>query len=317
MISFNILIFLISGYLILKAATLFIKGAVDISLALKLSKVFIAITIVSLVTTMPELIVSATSSYIGQTGLAVGNVIGSCICNIGLVFAIGAIIRDVIIKKEDFYRMTSLFIALFFVYFFISNGILSRIEGAMLLLLLILFLAFNYYLAKRFKENIDDNIRVEHDKNILRKGIIYFLSGGILTLIIARYGLIHTGLNIANYFKVPPVVIGLSLVALGTSLPELFTIIVSSRKKHSEIVFGNIVGANVLNLFWVLGVSAIIRPLEIDRQTLTINMPIAVFITIVMFLLGFGRLKFNRKKGIVLLIVYVAYIISLFAFMYK
>ncbi|HAH21325.1 MAG: hypothetical protein A2Y00_00090 [Omnitrophica WOR_2 bacterium GWF2_43_52] len=318
-IAVNFAIFILSGFLLLKSAELFIKGALEISLALRLSKVFIGATIVSLVTTSPELVVSVTSSAMGEVGLAVGNAIGSCICNIGLVFAFGAILRDIKVEREDFNSKVGFLIAaLIVVYFFILDKKLDRKEAVILLVLQALFLGYNYHLAlkhrKQFKVDIPN---AAENSNLLKKGFFLFLIGGIATVIIARYGLVSTGINIARFLGVPPAVIGLSLIALGTSLPELFTTIVSSRKQHSDIAVGNIIGASILDLLLVLGVSALVNPLTIDTQTLFFNMPSAMAITLVMFFLGFKSLRFTRKKGIILLLVYLVYIAALFIAVYK
>src|SRR3990167_9094957 len=300
-IIFNFIVLFAAGFLILKSADLFIKGAVEISLSIRLSKVFIGATIVSIVTTTPELIVSSMSSAIGETGLAAGNAIGSCICNIGLIFAIGAIMKDVPITKEDLkYKVAFLLISLIVVY-----------------LLFVIFIFINYRLAFKGRIPLDNAINVPRSNHLLREGIISFFLGCIFTVIIARYGLVYPGLAIAEFFKVPPAVIGLSMIALGTSLPELCTTVISSRKLHSEIALGNVVGASILDLLLVLGVSALINPLTIDRQTILFNMPVAVLFSVMMLILGFRNLRFSRLKGIIMLTIYVLYIAALFSIIYR
>ena len=317
-IIFNFIVLFAAGFLILKSADLFIKGAVEISLSLRLSKVFIGATIVSIVTTTPELIVSSMSSAIGETGLAAGNAIGSCICNIGLVFAIGAIMKDVPITKEDLkYKVAFLLISLIVVYLLVMDGLLNKVEAVGLLLLFVIFIFINYRLALKGRIPPDNAINVPRSNHLLRKGIISFSLGGIFTVIIARYGLVYPGLAIAEFFKVPPAVIGLSMIALGTSLPELCTTVISSRKLHSEIALGNVVGASILDLLLVLGVSALINPLTIDRQTILFNMPVAVLFSVMMLILGFRNLRFSRLKGIIMLTIYVLYIAALFSIIYR
>lgn len=317
-IIFHFIVFFAAGFLILKSADLFIKGALEISLSLRLSKVFIGATIVSIVTTTPELMVSSMSSAIGETGMAAGNAIGSCICNIGLVFAIGAIMKDVPVTKEDLkYKVAFLLVSLIAVYLLIIDGLLSKVEAIGLLFLFVIFIFINYRLALKGRIPTDITLQVSRSNHLLKKGIISFLLGGVFTVIIARYGLVYPGLAIADFLKVPPAVIGLSMIALGTSLPELFTTIVSSRKEHSEIALGNVVGASILNLLLVLGVSALINPLIIDRQTIVFNMPVAGLFGVMMLIMGFRNLRFSRFKGIIMLTIYVLYIAALFSIIYR
>jgi len=313
-------VFLIAALLIMWSAEIFVKGAVEISLALRLKKIFVAATIVSLVTTLPEFIVSVYSSSIGQPGMAVGNAVGSCICNIGLVLAVGAMMREVKVERQDFVpRMLGLLASLLIVYFASFDGVISRTEALILLVFLAAYFGYNYRLARRRKEEIEDIEEladIKGKKADLFRGTGLFLTGGILTIIFARYGLVDTGLNAANLLNIPPILIGLTLTAIGTSLPELFTAIASSREKHGDIIVGNVIGANVLDLLWVLGFAALLRPLSIDRQTLVFNMPFAIFITAVMFFFGLKGLNFGKSKGIVLLGLYVLYIVALYMFLY-
>jgi len=313
----NLLILIGACLLIFKTTELFVRGTVDLAAALRLPKVFIGITLVSLVTTAPEFVVSVSSSYIGESGMAVGNALGSCICNIGLAFAVGIILKELHVHKED-YKSKLFFLVgvLLLVFFFISNGLISRFEAFILFALLALFLVLNYRVAISERKNIEESVHPDKKKDLIKKGTLYFLLGGVGTVLLARYGMVYPGINIAQALHVPPIIIGLSAIAVGTSLPELFTAIIASRKGHSEIALGNVVGANVLNLLLILGASAFVNPLTIDRQTIFFTMPAVLILTLVMFFLGYKNLKFGHKEGVILLILYVCYLIALFTFVY-
>ena len=321
----NFVIFFLAGFLILKSTDVFVKGAVEVSAALTLSKVLVGATLVSLITTTPEFVVSMTSSYVGQTGMAVGTAVGSCICNVGLILAVGCIIRDITVRKDDLkYRMVYLVVALSVAYLFMSSGVVSREDAVAMLALLIIFLVHNYSMVvkhwrreQKLYELLDEAVSQRRDKASLRKGAISLVFGGVTTVLLAQYGLLESGLNIATLINVPPILIGLSLVAVGTSLPDLFVAVVSSRKQHGEIVLGDVIGANILNLLGVLGIAALIRPLPVDTQTLDFNMPVAIFITLIMLALAGRSLQFRRKAGILLLGVYVTYLVVLFTFVYR
>lgn len=322
----NFVIFFLAGFLILKSTDMFVKGAIEVSVALTLSKVLVGATLVSLITTTPEFAVSTTSSYVGQTGMAVGDAVGSCICNVGLILAVGCIIRDITVRKDDLkYRIVYLVVALSVAYLFMSSGVISREDAVAMLALLIIFLVHNYSIVvvkhrrreQKLYELLDEAVSQRPDKASLRKGAISLVFGGVTTVLLAQYGLLGSGLNIATLLNVPPILIGLSLVAVGTSLPDLFVAVVSSRKQHGEIVLGDVIGANILNLLGVLGIAALIRPLPVDTQTLDFNMPVAIFITLIMLTLAGRSLQFRRKAGILLLGVYVTYLIALFTFVYR
>jgi cation:H+ antiporter len=322
----NFVIFFLAGFLILKSTDVFVKGAVEVSAALTLSKVLVGPTLVSLITTTPEFAVSATSSYVGQTSMAVGDAVGSCICNVGLILAVGCIIRDITVRRDDLkYRIVYLVVALSVAYLFMSSGVVGREDAVAMLALLIIFLVHNYSIVvvkhrrreQKLYELLDEAVSQRRDKASLRKGVISLVFGGVTTVLLAQYGLLGSGLNIATLLNVPPILIGLSLVAVGTSLPDLFVAVVSSRKQHGEIVLGDVIGANILNLLGVLGIAALIRPLPVDTQTLEFNMPVAIFITLIMLALAGRSLQFRRKAGVLLLGVYVTYLIVLFTFVYR
>jgi len=128
--------------------------------------------------------------------------------------------------------------------------------------------------------------------------------------------MVNTGINIATLLNVPSIIIGLSIIAIGTSLPELVTVIVSSRGGHSEIALGNVIGANILNLLLVLGSSALINPLTIDTQTIFFTMPAVLALTLVMFFLGFKDHRYSKREGFILLGLYLFYLTALFTFLY-
>lgn len=313
----NILILIGACLLIFKTTELFVRGTVDLATALRLPKLFVGLTLVSLVTTAPEFIVSVSSSYIGNSGMAVGNALGSCICNIGLVFATGILLKELRIHEKD-YKSKLFFLVgiLLLMFLFITNGWISRIEALILLAILAVFMFINFRIAMEERETIQEMIHPDKKNDLIKKGGLLFLFGGIGTVLLARYGMVNTGLNIATLLNVPSIIIGLSIIAIGTSLPELVTVIVSSRGGHSEIALGNVIGANILNLLLVLGSSALINPLTIDTQTIFFTMPAVLALTLVMFFLGFKDHRYSKREGFILLGLYLFYLTALFTFLY-
>lgn len=309
-------IFVVSGLLLMKVTDWFVTGAVDIAASLRLSKVFIGVTVVSIVTTMPELVTSSVASYLGQPGIAVGNAIGSVIFNIGVVFATAVIINRVAAYRYEFNKIALLGAFLLVFLLLVVNGVLSRAEAIGLLVLLALFLAYSYRVAVRERKIAAELKETEFQNVSFPKALGLVLFGGAATVLIARFGLVNPGLAIAQHFQVPPVIIGLTMMAIGTSLPELITAIVASRKGHGEIALGNAVGASIINVLLVLGVAGVIHPLTVDRQTIFFNVPAALLMTAILFIAGRSDHSFARREGFVLMMLYVVYVVVLLAFMY-
>lgn len=310
-------IFIIAAAVIWKSADFFTDGAAGIARVLRIPRFIIGLTIVSLATTAPEFTVSTFSSYMGVSGMAVGNAVGSCIANIALALAAAVIVGGVIhfdsrlIKQE----LRFLVIAGLLLFLLMSDSRLGRGEGLSLCVLLIVFFAYLIGRELRVRKRIPaaNSPSAEID---VRKNIGKFLIGALGVIASAKYGIIPHGINIARFFKVPEVVIGLSLVAVATSLPELFTALVAARKKMGDIAAGNVVGANILNVLWVLGVSSVINPLTVDAPTLKITLPVMIGLNLLLFLFVRTDSRLLRRHGFFLLLIYLVYLVYLFRFAY-
>ncbi|MCD5390912.1 calcium/sodium antiporter [candidate division NPL-UPA2 bacterium] len=334
----DFIIFAIGILVIIKSADFFTAGAEGIAKAFRIPRVIIGLTIVSFATTAPEFITSTISSHMGVGGMAVGNAVGSCLANIGLILAIAVIIRAIsfnpkIIKQE----LLFLVILVIILYLLMLDGKLAFWNGLFLCFLLIVF--FAYIISRELKgrresqENILSNypsplpsphmgeackkeIPIQSNYNI-KKDSFKFLIGAAGVILSAKYALIPSGVKIAHFFGVPEIVIGLSMVALGTSLPELVTAVAASVKKMGGLAVGNVIGANILNILWVLGFSSLINPLNIDTQTKTITMPIVFLITFLIFLFSRTKFKITRSEGLVLFLIYAGYIFYIVNFAYS
>lgn len=310
----DILVFVIGVLVIIKSADLFTGGAEGIACIFKIPRIIIGLTIVSMATTAPELTVSAISSYTGNGGIAIGNALGSCLANIGLILAIAVIIRPINISPGILKREVPFLISILFIlYIFIFDNRISRPDGLLLCLLLVVFFA---YIVLRELKNKKQSQEEEPAAHTAWKDILKFAIGAGGVIISAKYAIIPSGINIARFLHVPEVVIGLSFVAVGTSLPELSTAIVASTKNMGELAVGNVIGANILNILLVVGASALIRPLDIDTQIKMITMPVVIGVTLLMFLFSKIRLKLTRFDGVLFFSVYAGYIFYIFKFAY-
>lgn len=311
----DFLVFTIGIIVIIKSADLFTSGAEGIARSLKIPRIIMGLTIVSFATTAPEFTVSVFSSYMKLGGMAIGNAVGSCLANICLVLGIASIIRPVqfqprIIKQE----LSFLIIIGFILYLFMWDARLGFADGLCLVLLLVMF--FWYIIAREMRSREKTQEKVKENLN-LKKDSFKFILGGIGVVASAKYAIIPGGVNIARFFGLPEIVIGLSLVAIGTSLPELFVAVVACFKKMSGLAAGNVIGANILNILWVLGFASMVNPLTIDRQTRLISMPVMLFCTLLFLLFLRKNLRLTKSAGLVLLAIYAVYLVYLFKFAYS
>ncbi|MGP8329550.1 MAG: calcium/sodium antiporter [Methanosarcinaceae archaeon] len=305
------LLFAASLVLITKGADWFIESAVSISEKSGIQKIIIGATIVSFATTAPEFAVSATAAYMNHTEMTIGNAVGSAICNIGLVLGSILIINAIPIHLDTFLRKGAFMLLSGVVLIATSfDGILSRFDGMLLLSVFVGFLYHNY----RLQTTIFDEAGSKPDRTQmigLKKDIAFFMLGALCVVIGSRI-LVNTGITIAKMFGVPEMIIGLTLLALGTSLPELVTAISATLKGHQDLSIGNILGANTMDIALILGVSSQIRPLPIIPQSINYDFPVMLFIMVILILFGITKKRLDRWEGVVILCSYLAYVAGLF-----
>ncbi|MFH1093691.1 MAG: calcium/sodium antiporter [Candidatus Omnitrophota bacterium] len=311
--DFTILV--VGIFVIVKSADLFTNASEAIAVFFRIPRVIIGLTIVSIATTMPEFAVSVLSAKMGADGIALGNATGSCLANIGLILAAAAIIRAIhcdprLIKQEMVFLIG--FSAL--VFLLMLDGVLGFSDGMLLCAQMGAF--FGYIIFRELKTKSRKDPTQAKTKSI-NKDIVKFIIGSAGVVAAAKYAIIPSGVAIANHFKVPGIVIGVSMIAIGTSLPELVTAVVASLKNMGELAVGNVIGANVLNLLWVLGVSSVISPLNIDSQTKFVTMPFVIGFALLIFLFTRRKLVLQKAHGFMLLGLYSGYLFYIIKFAYK
>lgn len=305
----NLGLFALGAFAITRGADWFTDGAVGIAYATGVPKVIVGATVVSLATTMPEFSVSAIASLLGRPATSVGNAVGSTICNIGLILAVATLIAPVKIDRKavrlDGLTMLVLGVLLVGISW---DGQITRGEGFLLLACMVGFLLMSLKRGMSHPEVAPEGAAQLGWLPILR----LFLFGAVL-VVGGSVLLVQNAARIARILGVPELVIGLTLVAVGTSLPELITAIASSFRGHGEIAIGNVMGANILNIAWVLGGASAIAPLNIERQTFVLDFPIMLAM-MVLFLIGTGRGGvLGRGVGLMFLIGYLGYLLLMFA----
>lgn len=257
-------IFLVLGLVLLVVGSdLLLRSSIDLSLKYNVSKLVIGLTIVSFATSAPELLISISSVLKNSSDIAISNVIGSNIANIGLVFSIALLFVTINIKKENIkYDFPWLIIVSLLFIWFLQDSQIDRFEGVVFTSVLVLFIIFSFKVRANESEELDD---LSTSNMSLSKIFIYLALSSIL-LYSGSELFVESSIFFANYFGVSERVIGLTMVAMGTSLPELATTLVAIYKKELDISIGNIIGSNIFNILAVIGITSIIRTLSIKSS---------------------------------------------------
>lgn len=304
------------GFIVLVwSADKFIEGAAVTAKHLGMSTLLIGIIIVGFGTSAPEMVVSAIAAYEGNPALALGNALGSNIVNIALILGITALVTPImvhskIVKKE---LPLLLFIVFFSGYLFLDDS-LSRVEGIALLLGFLGLVLWSIYSSMRSKDDaLEKEVESELEEHAmsLKLGMVWLLIGLVL-LIGSSKLLVWGAVGIAQSFGVSDLIIGLTIVALGTSLPELAASVIAVRKGEHDIAIGNVVGSNMFNILGVIGIAAVISPMDfIPAEVLNRDWFVMVGLTLALFVMAYGfkgkQGRISRAEGFILLLCYVAY----------
>jgi cation:H+ antiporter len=309
-VSYDIALVLVGLALVAKGGDLFVDASIYIGKAFGIPRFIIGGTLVSLATTTPELVVSALASSAGDSGIALGNAVGSCICNVGLIVGTVALLTPVEVERREFTRRVAWMVsAAVLVVVFTLDRTLSRPLAAVLMALAFVYLGRDYLNIRRdWSEATEEATPV--DASGLKRELGMFGLGAGLILIGSNF-LVTSGQSLATALGVPSIMIGLSVVAVGTSLPELVTGVSAARKGVPDLLLGNIIGANVLNLYLVVGLSGTIHPLALDAftQVYSFGWLAVFFVAIILLAARTGR--FHRTGGLVLLGLWGIYLAGL------
>ena len=317
-----IILFFVGFFLITKGADIFIDCTVKIGRKTDISELILGATIVSFATTLPELTVSVFASIDNYTTMSLGNAVGSIICNTGLILGLVVIISPFKVDKSMFSsKSIILLISVLTLMVLGANGSISRGDGFILIVLLIVFMYSNIKSVSgknrinspnNMQSNSCDNIKSSKHEN-LKVGVLFVL--GLIMMVVGSKLLVDNGVKIANSIGVPQGIISLTVIALGTSLPELVSSLTAIKKKHHGISVGNILGANILNIVSVIGISSLINDLPILSQNMRIDFEFMTIILLILILPTIKSGKLYRVQGLLLLSSYIIYITTLY-FMY-
>ena len=317
----NILMVILGFVLLVIGADLLVRGASNIAAKFHIPEMLIGLTIVALGTSAPELIITITSAQAGATDLIIGNAIGSNLCNILFILGLMALIRPLVIDNEakKIHIPIALFAAIVILIMELSSlssssAFIDRIDGILLLILFAVYFTYPIFteikdIAKSYKE---DKISGNSKKINVFLSIIFIVIGVVLL----KYGgdfVVDNATLIAEHFNISERVIGLTIVAIGTAMPELITSIIAVIRKDTDLAVGNLVGSCVLNLFLILGVGAVITPLEFSSK-FNQNLILLCISTFILWMFNFIGKKntITRFKGFVFLLIFSLYMVGLF-----
>jgi len=300
------------------SADRFVMGASATARNFGVSPLIIGMIIVGFGTSAPEIFVGAIAALGENPGMAVGNALGSNIANVGLVVGVAALISPLTVESNILKReFPLLFVVTGFAYWVMSDSVLSRIDGVVLLIGTAAMIAWLFKLG--LSDNHKDPLKTEFESEqpapmSTRHGLLWTL-GGLVILILSSHTLVWGAVNVAQAFGVSDLIIGLTIIAIGTSLPEVAVSVTAALKKEHDIVIGNIIGSNMFNLLAVLGVASTISPSTLQPEVLSRDFLVMTVFTIALFAMAYGftgKGRINRFEAILLLLAYVSYLFWLY-----
>lgn len=305
---------IIGGFvLLLFGAEFLVRGAVSLAQRFDVSPMIIGMTIVAYGTTAPELVVSVEAALRGAPGISVGNVVGSNIANILLILGAASLVRPIRCSPRLLYRDSSVMLGAAFLFVGLAlTGTITRVQGFLMITAIVSFSVYTYW-AERRRRRADDVF--EHEVEEFAEGprslwlALLAIAGGIASVVVGARILISGAVTAARYFGVGEEVIGLTLVAVGTSLPELATALVAAWRGHTDVAIGNVIGANIYNVLAIMGIVSIVSPLAIPEQITRFDIWFMLAATIALLASVTGFKGVTRSVGCVFLGAYAAYVV--------
>ncbi|MCL7720753.1 calcium/sodium antiporter [Actinobacillus pleuropneumoniae] len=302
--------------LLVWSADKFVEGAASSARHFGMSPLLIGIVIVGFGTSAPEMLVSASSALKGASGIALGNAYGSNITNIALILGVTALIKPIIVASEVIKKELPMLILITLVSaYMLFDAQVTQIEAVILLIIFAVYMGWTIWVALRSKNDTLAQTESLNEERLPIGKALFWVVIGLLFLMVSSQLLVWGAVEIAKYFGVSDLVIGLTIVAVGTSLPELASSIIAARKGESDLALGNIVGSNLFNTLAVVGIAGAIEPMQVEAEVFSRDMLVMLAVTVLLFFFAFSFRKragrINRAEGAILFICYVAYTLYL------
>ncbi|MEM5500554.1 calcium/sodium antiporter [Ahrensia kielensis] len=309
---------LVGGLILLVfAGDYLVKGAVGLAEKFNIPPLIIGLTIVAFGTSAPELVISLDSALSGVPDIAVGNIVGSNIANVLLVMGLPALITVIHANQRGLSRNVGILLVFTLAFMWmISDGVLSRLEGGILFAGLLLYIIAQIVRARTQTED-DPSIPTDYHDDVgeaptQNSKIIVFLLGGLILLPVAAHFTVEGASGIASHFGVSDAAIGLTIVAIGTSLPELATSFMAAWRKNGDVALGNIIGSNIFNIAAIMGITGLLIDVPVADTMIAYDMWVMLAASVLLALICFARITTGKLLGSAMLLAYLAYIISVF-----
>lgn len=307
---------LVSGLIVLiVGAELLVRGASHLAAAMGISPLLIGLTVVSFGTSAPELAVSLQAALLGRADIAIGNVVGSNICNVLLILGLCATIVPLIVARQLVRVDVPLMIGASLLLFLLArDGQLGRLDGGMLCTGMLAYMVFIIYQAR--KEHIlvsaDQPVSAAAQRSLFRMILqVLFILAGLVLLVVGSNWLVDSASTIARALGVSELVIGLTIIAVGTSLPEVATSVLASVRGERDIAVGNVVGSNLFNILSILGLTSLIAPITVAPAALSFDLPVMIAVALACLPIFFTGMRIARWEGLLFLGYYAAYTLFL------
>jgi cation:H+ antiporter len=310
---------IISFAILFKSADFFIKGASGIAKALDIPKLIVGIVLVGMATTAPEFGASVIAAFRKHSEIALGNAIGSVICDDGIALGLAAILAPTaILVNCKILKSVGIFLLSIdiFAYLLARNGTIGRAEGMVFLVILciyfIVIIRSQRASLKFKKQDTGHESEISRNLNTAKKALLkrsaYYFLGGLTGVFITCWVVVEASIQIARYFSISEVIIGSTIIAIGTSLPEISTCITAALKGEGEIAVGDILGADILNILWIIGFASVVNPIKVEVDIINFLFPFMILIVVVMLVSMRIGCRLGKAKGFVLLGLYLVYI---------
>lgn len=301
---------LVGLVLLVYGANLFIDGAVQIASYFGLSTLLIGLVVVGIATSAPEILVGTVSAFNGKTAIAIGNGIGSNIVNISLVLGLTILLAPITIPTKAFLpEFLIMLFALGLALVVMLDQHLSQIDGVILFIGFLVVIFFMVYRAKKSATPLSEPQELDTQKpfNLTKSNLLFF--GGLVFLLGGAHILVESSVVVAKYYGLSDLVIGLTIVAIGTSLPELAASIAAVKKNNAKIAVGNILGSNIFNMLLVIGIPSMIHATAFEKQVLFRDFPVQIFLSLLLGILLFSHPKsrLSRFSGVILCCIFISY----------
>ena len=304
------ILFFLAGLLILYfGADWLVKGASRLAITLNVQPVIVGLTVVAFGTSLPEFVVSFIGAMRELPDIALGNIVGSNIVNIGFIIGLSAIIFPLsVYMKLLKFEVPFMIFAAFLLFIFSINGTVSRMDSILFAVIFSGYIAYTIRAAKKETPDVAGEYReFLRVRDSIKKDIVLIIAG-LAVLIAGAEILLISAVSIARAMGISELIIGMTIVAVGTSLPELATSAVAAFKREADISIGNIVGSNIFNILFILGVTGIIRPVSVHPEAWRLHMPVMIFFSLLLFIFMKTGNVISRAEGAVMVLLYISYI---------